>query len=457
MQESTTGNWVSLMNRTFCKGGRFLRAVMRLTGTLALVSACLLVNAAGQKPIISVQPGENMRPIAGNGAAAFSGDNGAALNAGLASPFSIAADSQGNIYVADTNNHRVRVIDVSGSITTFAGNGEQGFSGDGGAATTAASLNSPTAVAVDASGSVYIADSHNNRVRVVSQGVITTFAGNGAPGFSGDGGAATSAELNRPRGVAVDPSSNAVYIADTLNHRVRMVNGAGIITTVAGNGTQGFFGDNGLAAASILDTPTALAFDASGNLLIADSNNHRIRQIANGTITTSAGNGTPGMSGDGGPAVNASLDLPMGVALDASGNLFIADSNNNTVRRVDKQGVISTVVADGEQGYFGTTGPPGASALDTPTGVLNLAGNIYVADRNNNGIRRADTATLVFASQVVGTQSAVQTITIGNVGNAVLNLASVTPSSSDFSLANSGSCGTLFPHAVNPGKAVRSM
>ena len=217
--------------------------------------------------------------------------------------FSMAADAAGNVYVADRDNHRVRRIDTSGNITTVAGNGEQGFFGDGGLATSA-SLNTPTAVAVDASGNIYIADSNNNRIRVIANGNINTFAGNGTAGYSGDGGAATSASLYTPRGVAVD-ANGVVYIADTNNHVVRKVSG-GTISTIAGNAQQqGFYGDNGTAGSAGLDTPTGVAVDATGKVYVADSNNHRVRLLSGATLSTFAGNGTAAYSGDGGAATSA--------------------------------------------------------------------------------------------------------------------------------------------------------
>src|SRR5438876_70388 len=222
---------------------------------------------------------------------------------------------------------------LSQTINTVAGGG----AGDGGAATDA-SLNQPRGVALDASGNLYIADQSNLRIRKVdaAAGIITTVAGNGSPAFAGDGGAATSASLNEPSGVAVDASGN-VYIADQSNHRIRKVDAAtGIITTVAGNGSPAFAGDGGAATSASLNNPDGVAVDASGNVYIADQSNHRIRRVpaATGIITTVAGNGSPAFAGDGGAATSASLNYPDRVALDASGNLYIADQNNHRIRKV---------------------------------------------------------------------------------------------------------------------------
>jgi large repetitive protein len=412
----------------------------------ALLCAAILavaLGAAAQAPIISLSPGDTINTVAGTGAKGFSGDGGVAISAALANPFSMAADTAGNVYIADRDNHRVRRIDTSGNITTVAGNGEQGFFGDGGLAT-AASLNTPTAVAVDTNGNIYIADSNNNRIRVIANGNINTFAGNGNAGYSGDGGAATSASLYTPRGVAVD-ANGGVYIADTKNHVVRKVSG-GTISTIAGNAQQqGFYGDNGTASSAGLDTPTGVAADATGKVYVADSNNHRVRLLSGATVSTFAGNGTATYSGDGGAATSAAIAFPLGVSLDAMGNIFVADSNNHVIRRIGSTGTITTIAGEGDQGFFGDAGGPNAAVLDTPSGVLPLNGNVYVADLNNQRIRSTTATLLMFANQIVGTQSPVQTVTITNSGNAALTLSSVAPSSPSFALAPSGTCGVTFP------------
>ena len=393
----------------------------KLRAAVALCVAILGValGTAAQAPIISLSPGDTINTVAGTGVKAFSGDGGAAISAALANPFSMAADAAGNVYVADRDNHRVRRIDTSGNITTVAGNGEQGFFGDGGLATSA-SLNTPTAVAVDTNGNIYIADSNNNRVRVVANGNINTFAGNGNAGYSGDGGAATSASLYTPRGVAVD-ANGVVYIADTNNHVVRKVTG-GTISTIAGNAQQqGFYGDNGTASSAGLDTPTGVAVDATGKVYVADSNNHRVRLLSAATLSTFAGNGTAAYSGDGGSATSAAIAFPLGVSLDGMGNIFVADSNNHVIRRVGSTGTITTIAGEGEQGFFGDAGGPNAAVLDTPSGVLPLNGNVYIADLNNQRVRSTSATLLMFANQIVGTQSPVQTVTVTNSGNAALD------------------------------------
>jgi sugar lactone lactonase YvrE len=274
--------------------------------------------------------------IAGAGGCCFSGDNGPALSAQLNSPFGVAVDASGNVYVADSYNQRVRKVDTAGVITTVAGNGACcAYSGDGGAATSA-QLNHPTGLAVDGAGNLYIADSDNQRIRKVSAaGTITTVAGNGSYGYLGDGGAATSAEFRDPFGVAVDAAGN-LYIADSESQRIRKVDTSGNITTVAGNGVCcGYSGDGGAAASAQIYYPTGVAVDAAGNLYIAEYNNQRIRKVsAAGTIATVAGNGGWGYSGDGAAATSAQLRNPSGVAVDASGNLYVADSGNARIRKV---------------------------------------------------------------------------------------------------------------------------
>jgi len=276
----------------------------------------------------------NITTVAGNGTEGFSGDGGAATAAELSLPTDLYIDGSGNIFIADANNNRVRKITASGNITTVAGNGTHGFGGDGGPATSA-ELSYPTSIYVDGSGNIFIADAGNSRIRkVTASGNITTVAGNGTAGFSGDGGPATSAALYAPTGVYLDGSGN-IFIADVNNNRVRKVTASGNITTVAGNGTHGFSGDGGTATSAELKWPSDIYVDGSGDIFIADGGNNRIREvIASGNITTVAGNGTAGFSGDGGLATAAELNTPTGLYLDGSGNILIADSSNNRIRKV---------------------------------------------------------------------------------------------------------------------------
>jgi uncharacterized protein (TIGR03437 family) len=332
----------------------------------------------------------------------------------LNGPSGLALDRSGNLFIADTGNNRIRKVSTSGIITTVAGNGNAGFSGDGGPATMA-SLNIDivgVGIAVDGSGNLYIADAFNNRIRKVStDGIITTVAGNGFGastgngGFSGDGGPATAAELYLPSGVAVDGSGN-LFIADLGNIRIRKVSASGVISTFAGNGTTGFSGDGGLATSAALNLAQAVAVDGSGNLFIADSGNNRIRKVsASGIITTVAGNGPScsassangcgSFSGDGGPATSAGLDGPAAVAVDGSGDLFIVDSGNIRIREVSAGGVITTVAGDGEFLAFifpgpvpGDGGPATSASLSGPAGVaVDGSGDLFIADSLNCRIR----------------------------------------------------------------------
>ena len=273
--------------------------------------------------------------IAGNGAAGYAGDNGPATSAELNSPAAVALDSAGNLYIADTANNVIREISTSGTITTVAGNNEEGYSGDGGQATNA-TLYAPSGVALDSAGNLYIADTNNNRIREVAMatGIITTIAGTGAAGYTGDNGAATSATLNKPS--AVVEGSTGLYILDSGNNAVRMVSATATISTVAGTGMAGYTGDGGPATSATLHTPYGLNIDSAGDLYIADSMNNVVRMVNTaGIISTIAGNGTSGYSGDGGAATSAMLNNPQGVAIDSQGNLYIADRTNNRIREVN--------------------------------------------------------------------------------------------------------------------------
>ncbi len=305
--------------------------------------------------------------LAGNGTSGYSGDGGPATGAKLNWPSDVAVDATGNLYIADWNNMVVRKVAANGAITTVAGNGIQGYSGNGGPATSA-EFSGPRGMAVDAAGSLYIADSGNQVIRkVAANGIITTVAGTGTGGYLGDAGPATSAQLSGPCGVALDAAGN-LYIADTGNGAIReVVNG--IIATVTGNGIQGYRGDGGPASIGQLNQPPGVAVDAAGNLYIADTYNRRIREVANGTITTAAGNETWGIAGDGGPASSSLLGQPAGVAVDAAGSLYIADSWTSQIRKVGANGIIATVAGSGTAGYSGDGDLATSAQLDYPSGV----------------------------------------------------------------------------------------
>ena len=372
------------------------------------------------------------------------GDGGLAVLAGLFYPSGIAVDVTGNIYIADTYNHRIRRVDTDGIIAILAGTGTRGFSGDGGPAAQA-SLDNPTGVAVDAKGNVYFATSNRIR-RVGSDGIITTVAGTGAFGFSGDGGPATQASLNRPTGVAVDEKGN-VYIADLNNNRVRRVGPNGLIITIAGMGTYDSLGDGGPAILAGLWSPSGVAVDVSGNIYIADLNINRVRRVGtDGIIITVAGSRTQGFSGDGGLATQASLFLPQGVAVDAKGNIYIADTNNHRIRRIGPDGIITTVAGAGTRGFSGDGGPAAQASLNGPRGVaVDARGNVYIVDGENNRIRwvevegtagtrgpsiRLSAPSLTFDTTKVGAASR-KSLTISNTGGESMSVTGITVTGAD--------------------------
>ncbi|OLE89671.1 MAG: hypothetical protein AUG08_03175 [Acidobacteria bacterium 13_1_20CM_2_55_15] len=330
--------------------------------------------------------------IAGNGKERFEGDGGPATSASLNGPRGVAVDPAGNVYIADRGNSRIRKVDTVGLISTIAGNGTSGFSGDGGLAT-AASFDA-WSLAVDVSGNLYITDPRNHRVRKVNAaGIISTVAGDGGDIFGGDGGPATATSV-LPVDIFVDPGGN-LYLADA-SYRVRKVNGDGIITTIACNGTSGFTGDGGPATAASC-VPYRVARDSAGNLYVADGSSRRIRKVsAAGIITTVAGRGTGQSSGDGGPATLAELIQPLGVAVDPAGNVYIADEGSNRIRKVNTAGIISTIAGNGKQGFDGDGGPATSASLYEPSGVaVDPAGNVYIADAGNLRIRKVDTAGII--------------------------------------------------------------
>ena len=367
---------------------------------------------------VTIAPG-NIATVAGSSTFGYSGDGGPATSAQLNFPNGVAVDAAGNLYIADTENFRIRKVGTSGTITTVAGNGTAGYSGDGGAAT-AAELNTPDGVAVDAAGNIYIADLVNNRVRAVNTqastitvlgvtiapGNIATVAGNGTAGYSGDGGAAISAELSSPYGMTADQAGN-LYIADESNDRVRKVDTSGTITSVAGNGTAGYSGDGGTATSAELNFPSGVAVDAGGTLYITDAGNYRIRVVdTTQTITTVAGNGTAGYSGDGGAATGAQLYEPQDVVVDTAGNYYIADVLSNRIRAVNTQGSaitvvgvtiapgnVATVAGNGAAGYSGDGGASTSAELYFPGGVaVDAVGNLYIADVDNSRIRKVSSS-----------------------------------------------------------------
>jgi uncharacterized protein (TIGR03437 family) len=346
----------------------------------------ILIADAGNSAIRQVTSAGIIYTISGNGSTGLSGD-GTAINLSMLAPFSVAADSSGNIYAAEFGTNRIRKLDTKGNITTAIGDGNQGFAGDGGPANKV-EMNLPTGVAVDPSGNILFADSLNNRIRKLANGSVNTIAGNGVLSHSGDGGAATGAQLNTPLGVAVDAAGNT-YIADTANNVVRRVDSKGVISNFAGTGTAGSSGDGSAATGAQLSGPQGLAVDSAGNLYIADTQNHRVRKVAGGTISTVAGSGTAGFAGDGAAAGGAQLNLPFGVAVDSAGNLYIAEFGNNRVRKVTAGGTINTIAGNGVFGYSGDGGQATGAMLNGPQGVaVDTLGNVYIADTANNRVRQ---------------------------------------------------------------------
>ena len=449
-------------------GGPATRAQLMTPAGVAVDGAGNVYVADRDAAVIRKISGGTVTTVAGTGTAGYNGDGGPAAQAQLDTPMGLAIDSAGNLFVADSENHRIRKIAANGTISTVAGNGSFGYGGDNGPAT-AAELNQPEGVTVDAAGNIYIADTVNDRVREVgSDGNIATVAGTGVSAVygsiwdetgvsttTGDNGPATSAAVVLPTDVAVDSSGN-LYIADYGNARIRVVaktiintiagltngipltdgqaaiatrltgptglatdpngnvyfaegsiatgsglgNGdfrvwkitisSGILNVVAGNGIASYSGDGGAAAVAQLNGPASIAVDASGNLYFADSLNHRVRRItAAGRIDTVAGNGTPGFSGDGGPATSAQLNSPLGVAVDNSGNIYVADTDNNRIRKVSGNGVIATIAGNGNASFFGDETSALLASIHAPEGlVVAPDGTIYIADTLNQRVRR---------------------------------------------------------------------
>jgi len=362
----------------------------------------------------------------------------------LTLPAGIAFDAAGNLYIADLNDNVIRKVDLAGIVTTVAGDGEQGFSGDGGAATSA-QLDSPASVAVDANGNLYIADTHNHCIREVSQGNITTIAGTGVPGFSGDGGAAVSAMLNQPTALAVG-ADGSLYVADTDNHRIRKIvfgSSSTTITTVAGNGEQFFSGDGATATLAGLDSPNGIAVDAAGKIYIGDTHNQRVRVVdTTGVISTLAGNGSKTYAGDGAAAASASLASPRGLSVDALGNIYVADSDNHRIRLIAKTGTITTLAGNGSQGFTGDGGPAVNATLDTPRATAVAAtGVVALSDTNNQRVREvsADGSinTIAGLSPTAGGASIGESLVLNGTSSVVYGSGSLT-----MTFSNNGQAAT---------------
>jgi DNA-binding beta-propeller fold protein YncE len=330
----------------------------------------------------------------GTGERGFAGDGGPAARALLNGPFDVAFDGAGNLYFSDTFNHRIRRVDArTHIITTCAGSGEAGYSGDGGPAT-AARLNEPYGIAVDRAANIYIADRHNHCVRRVDSvsGAITTFAGNGAAGFGGDGGPASRAEMVEPNGLAFDPGYRRLFIADVADHRVRVVDlASGTISTFAGTGAALHSGDGGPASAAAVFGARAVKVAADGTVYILERQGSTLRAVhpRAGTITVFAGTGARGYSGDSGPAREAVFDAPKEFALDPGGDLLIVDTENHAIRRIYVATGLVETIAGGRKSGEGDGGPATAAGLGRPHGaVVGPDGSVYIGDTENHRIRK---------------------------------------------------------------------
>lgn len=375
---------------------------MRPSGVAYDSAGDLFIADSGRNQVFEITIGGSVTVVAGNGTQGFWGDNGPASAAELNSPSAVAVAEDGTLYIADTGNQRIRVVQV-GRIHTFAGSGIRGYSGDGGPATFA-SLNHPVALALDSAGALLVCDQGNQRVRRISDGQIATIAGSGTQGFSGDGGAATAAELNEPSGLAANPDGR-IFVADTANQRIRVISVAGVIATFAGTGVAGESGDSNQAANAQLSRPAGLALDAAGNLFIADENNHRLRRIApDGTITSVAGSGVQGAAAESALALAAAQNLPTAAAVSSFGWTAIADPANRTVQILSPEGKLytpaglsarsTTLMQTTPNAVYGS-----AQTVITATGdSATPQGNISILD----GARPIATASLVQGTATIG-------------------------------------------------------
>jgi sugar lactone lactonase YvrE len=457
----------------------------------------LLISDGNNCRIRLINRAGTISTFAGTGICGFGGDGGKAVNAAINFPAGLALDSTGNIFFLDSGNSRLRKIDPSGTITTVAGNGTFKYCGDGGPASSAC-LNQPLALAVASTGSsevLIIADTFNYRVRRIAMatGIITTIAGNGTPGYAGDGGPATAASLNLPEGIAISTSSHAIFISDSQNSAIRKVDTTtGIITTSFGNGTcgfdsqtlciprgifldkqgnlhvadalqvleilkgsntaivqagvlqEGFNGDGIPATSALLNNPWDAILDPAGNLVIVDAGNDRVRKGAGSqSIATIAG----GYLGDGGPGTSAALNAPSSIAFDSGQNLYIADSWNNRIRKLPATDTISTFAGSGFTGYSGDSGPATNATLNLPGAVSADANrNIFIADSFNNVVREVDVAgtiTTLTGSNVLVDPVALATDSSGNVyaGDVTCVVWKITPNGSTSIVAGNGQCG----------------
>ncbi len=413
------------------------------------------VSAMATGPLGVFIPG-TIDTVAGNNTWIYAGDGGIANQSSIFLPFGVAVDAAGDMFIADSSNDRIRKVQGGSQIiSTIAGNGILGATGDGGPALQA-TISNPTSITVDPAGNVFFADNGNNAIRRIDAftGIITTVAGKLAThGYTGDGGPATAATLNGPNGISLDAAGN-LYIADTANNVVRMVSAStGIISTVAGTGVAAFTGEGGPAVSATLNTPWGVTVSSTGLLYIADQGNNRIRLVdASGKITTILGNGVIGYTGDNGPASAATVNVPAGVAVDVAGNIYVADSGNNVIRKINAStNVITTIAGDGTESISGDKGPATAGGLYGPYSItFDSYGSLYVADVFHNRIREiyASSATLEYKPIREGRVSAPLPQTLENDGNAPLNVSTITPVSSSQVDAATTTCSASTPLGI---------
>jgi uncharacterized protein (TIGR03437 family) len=365
----------------------FAQSILRGSGpSTGKYLLCHIAGAVLLAGVAQAQATYTISTVAGNGTNGYSGDGGQATAASIGAPQGAAVDSAGNLFIPERTNNRIRKVTPGGVITTIAGTGVAGFSGDG-AAATSAQLNFPVRISLDVTGNLYFTDFGNNRIRKITPGgIITTVAGNGQQSDCGDGGQATSACLNRPNDVVLDSSGN-LYISEGAGNVVRNVIPSGVITTLAGNGSRGYSGDGGPAAAAMLDQPVGIAATSNGTVFISDQGNYRIRKVTSGVITTVAGTGEAGFSGDGGLATNAKLSLLGSGRLDAQNNFYFPDNSNFRVRVLLFNGTIFSIAGNGSGGFSGDGGPATSASLQPDGLTVTPSGAIYVADSLNSRIR----------------------------------------------------------------------
>ena len=412
-----------------------------------LIYIVILLSFSAQAQIINT--------VAGNGSNIFT-TGVAATASGMTYVTRMAFDNIGNYYIPGWGMNQILKVDTSGIITCVAGTGIAGYNGDNILATSAQINNETTCVAVDSANNIYIADIANHRIRKIDAitGIITTVAGNGTAGYSGDSGLATVATIYSPSYIAFDHNWN-LYFSDAYISVIRKINAlTGIITTVVGNGNYGFSGDSGLAINAQLYDPVGICFDNIGNLYVVDNSNERVRKVSTttGIITTIAGNGISGYNSDGIPAINSELHFPMDVTADAIGNIYIADRGNDRIRKVDTSGIIHTIAGTGIVGFSGDGGLSINAEIDNAEGVnFDAHGNLYVADFQNNRIRK-----IIFSFRITPSPSATVstgtsvTFTVGNVNDI--------PSPTYQWLvngANVGSGGTTYTYTPNNHDSVR--